>query len=71
MRPPITTKFTWPVSRGVSAASFDATGRGVRTGQVCKWVKFTKTMEILQHKIKNINKYQDFNKATRSINSVT
>jgi len=27
---------TCPVSRGVSAASFDATGLGVRTGQVCK-----------------------------------
>lgn len=26
--------FTCPVKRGVSAASFDATGLGVRTGQV-------------------------------------
>ena len=28
---------TCPVRRGVSAASFDATGLGVRTGQVCEY----------------------------------
>jgi hypothetical protein len=34
--PRVASAYTCPVRRGVSAASFDATGLGVRTGHVCR-----------------------------------
>ncbi len=48
---------TWPVSRGVSAASLEATGLGVRTGHSCTEVSKCHRFNVEVHMIKTILGY--------------